>query len=419
MARARMIALISTIATAATVTALVMPASTASATTVVTRARSNTAPAGDQNGYAWVNFYRGLAGLAPVSRSVTLESQEATHVRYLANSSLSCETDVHDELTKRSGACGANPAATAAGKAAANNSNITRVSAAVSDRVAVSNWYSSAFHALVLLDPRLATTGYAAYYTPTPKGAKPLAWKFTAGVDVYRGRTGKYTGATVVFPANNATSPLLSYAVGTESPEPFQTSTSCRSWGTRSQVSAPVIVQWALKGAGPAAGKIVDMTTGKAQSTCTLTAASYPKGSLQQQFLGGANGITKSGLYYAATPFLPGHRYQLRVRGQAVTTFVAGSPPAATKTTAKPLTKGLQVKWTAAAAGTGHVARYAVAVHAGTNCTGAVVATTNKASARTLNIGRLVSRRAYSVQITTINSANASRRGNCVAVRAR
>jgi hypothetical protein len=363
-----------------------------------------------------VNYYRGLAGLGPVSRNVKLESQEATHIRYLANSSLACETNVHDELTQRSAGCGANPAATAAGKAAANNSNITRVSAAVSDRVAVSNWYSAAFHALVLLDPRLASTGYAAYYTPNPKGAKPLAWKFTAGVDVYRGRTGKYAGQTVVFPANNATSPLLSYAVGTESPEPFQTSTSCRSWGTRSQVSAPVIVQWSLKGAGPATGSIVDLTTGKAQSTCTLSAASYPKGSLQQQFLGGANGITKSGLYYAATPFLPGHRYQLRVRGQAVTTFTAGGMPAPTKTTARPLAKGLQVKWTAVAAGTGHVSHYAVAVHAGRNCTGAVVAKATKASAQTLNIGRLASRRAYSVQVTTLNSANSSRPGNCVAV---
>jgi hypothetical protein len=294
----------------------------------VTSSRAGAAPAAESNGYAWVSYYRGLAGLAGVRRSAAMEAQEAAHVRYLANHALPCERNVHDELTTRVGGCGPNRASTSGGRAAANNSNVTRVSAQVSDRVAVSNWFSAAFHALVLLDPRLTTTGYAAYYTSHPAGASPLAWKFTAAVDVYRGRYGSYNGSVVAFPANNAVSPLLSYTVGTESPEPFRSSpSSCEGWGRRSVVSAPVIVQWPVSGrsGSPSAGSIVDVTSGRRMSTCTLTSRSYPSGSLPAQFLGGANGLTRVGLYYASTPFLSGHRYQLRLGSGAVTTFTARS----------------------------------------------------------------------------------------------
>jgi len=137
---------IPTSASAATAPGLVAQAST-----------SNTAPPSDLGAYGWVNYYRGLAGLNTVSRNATLEAQEGTHVRYLADHSLSCETNVHDELTQRLGGCGANRYATMAGKAAANNSNIVRVSTSVTDRTAVSSWMVAGFHALTMLDPRLAT----------------------------------------------------------------------------------------------------------------------------------------------------------------------------------------------------------------------------------------------------------------------
>ena len=96
-------------------------------------------------------------------------------MRYLANHSLSCETNVHDELVTREGSCGANPYATVGGKAAANNSNITRVNAQVPDRVAVTNWFVSAFHALTLLDPRLRAPATPPTSRSAPTGAQPDA----------------------------------------------------------------------------------------------------------------------------------------------------------------------------------------------------------------------------------------------------
>src|SRR5689334_21316116 len=96
-------------------------------------------------GYYWLDYFRALGGLGPVSRDAGMEAQEAAHVRYLADHALGCETDVHDELTSRRNGCGANPYATAAGKLAANNSDITRLNTAASDRMAVQNWFTAGF----------------------------------------------------------------------------------------------------------------------------------------------------------------------------------------------------------------------------------------------------------------------------------
>ena len=384
----------------------------------VTSTASNAAPATDSSGYDWVSYYRQLAGLGTVSRNAVMEAQEATHVRYLANHALPCETNVHDELTTRVGSCGANPYATAGGKAAANNSDITRVSASVPDRSAVSNWFGAAFHALTLLDPRLTTTGYAAYYTANPTGAKPLAWNYTAGVDVYRGRNGRYSGATVAFPGNGASTPLLSYRVGTESPEPFQTSTgNCRSWSSRSVVSAPVILQWPLTArVSPGTGSIVDLTTGRAQSTCTLTAGSYPSGSLPRQFLAGANGITNAAFYYSATPFTAGHQYQLTVAGKVTTTFFATVLPTAVPTRAVPASRALDLSWPRASAGVGTVTLYVTRVYGGAGCVGTLVANLHSTTLSNRATG-LISGALYSVRTATVNSSQAARWGPCVNVR--
>lgn len=413
----RLGALLVATALCAGVLAALLPTPPAGA--AVTSVLTNSAPPSDSNGYSWVSYYRGLAGLGEVSRNATMESQERTHLNYLANHALACETNVHDELTSRIGNCGANPYATAAGKAAANNSNITRVSVNVTDRVAVANWFTAAFHALVLLDPRLTSTGYAALYTANPAGAKPLAWNFTAGVDVYRGRQGAYNGATIAFPANNAVTPSLSYTVGTESPEPFRTSVgNCQSWGSKTVVSAPVIVQWPIKTAGAgASGTIVDLTTGHYLSTCTLNAASYPAGSEGRQFLAGANGITKSAFYYAAAPFTPGHHYQLRVGGATITTFAASALPSPVSPKLSGSNSLVTASWASASPGTGLIAHYAPRVYAATNCTGSPIAAVNT-PATVAALGGVVRGRYYGIRVASVNAVGASRWSKCIGFRA-
>jgi uncharacterized protein YkwD len=282
-------------------------------------------PAATATGYQWIDYFRSLAGLGAVTPDAGWQAQEAVHVRYLADNSQACEADVHDELTTATPTCPANPHATAAGKVAANNSNVTRVNAPVADETAVQNWFVSAFHALTLLEPRLQRTGYAAYYTPNPRGAGPDPYQFTAAVDVYRGRSGSYDGRMIAFPATGAVTPLLSYRVGTETPEPFLDSlptAPCHSWGQRVTVSAPMIVQWPVGTALPSGAAVVTDQTAKAPlATCALTAAQYPAGSLAGEFLRGTNRVTQAALYYADVPFQPGHEYRLSIGGHAVTTF--------------------------------------------------------------------------------------------------
>ena len=397
---------------------LVIPTGAANAS--VTMAMSNTTPTTDAGGYAWVSYFRGLAGLPGVTRNATLEYDDALHVLYLANHALTCETNVHDELTTRVAGCGANPYATSAGKAAANNSDITRVSVDVTDRTAVSNWFSAAFHALVLLDPRLTSTGYASYYTTNPTGSKPLAWNYTAAVDVYRGRSGSYNGSTVVFPANDSVTPLLSYSVGTESPEPFRTSVgSCRSWGSATTVSAPVIVQWPIRASGAAGlGVIVDLSTGRALPTCTLNAGSYAAGSEGRTFLSGANnGITQAAFYYASTPFLAGHRYQLRIGSAPMTTFTAGLPPSAVTPRVSGGHGTIGIAWSPASAGTGSLAPYEARAYATLNCTGSVIAAANTTQTST-TLGGFTPGRYYSVRVASVNTVGASRWSACVGFRA-
>jgi uncharacterized protein YkwD len=402
----------------AVVIGILIPAQSASAST----ATSNSAPSLDTSGYAWVNYFRALAGLGGVNRNVTMEAQEAVHIRYLANRGLACESNVHDELTARLSSCGANRYATGGGKAAANNSNITRSSAMITDRNAVASWFTSAFHALTLLDPRLVSTGYASYYTSNPTGAKPMAWNYTAGVDVYRGRSGRYNGLAVTFPANNAVTPLLSYSVGSESPEPFRTTTTasaCHSWGSKQVVSAPIIVQRAKLAAQPTgAASIVDLTTGHSQPTCGLAANSYAAGSLPYVFLNGANGITRTRLYYAASPYIAGHRYQLRIGSGAVTTFTASALPAAPRVSASGALRAMRASWTApTTAGTGSITKYWASWHLGSGCTGARVGSA-MVTQRSLTVSGLASGRYYSLRILAINSLGASRWSNCALMRA-
>jgi hypothetical protein len=281
-----------------------------------------------RDGYGWLDYYRSLGGLGPVTRDPLLESQENLHVRYLADHSQACENDVHHEQLSAAPGCPANPAASMAGELAASNSDITRVQGTASDQVAFGNWFSSAFHALTLLEPQLAGTGYAAYSTAQPLGAGPQAARFTASIDVYSERTAYYDGRVLAFPARGKVSPLRSYAVGSESPEPFRSTlsgTPCHAWGSRQVVSAPVIVQRPVGSKPQADGQLVDLTSGQALATCSLTATDYPRASAAYQFLSGTNQVTTAALYYAAQPFERGHHYELVVDGSTATEFrIAG-----------------------------------------------------------------------------------------------
>jgi hypothetical protein len=208
--------------------------------------------------------------------------------------------------------------------------------------------------------------------------------------------------------------------VGTESPEPFATSTgSCQSWRSKSVVSAPIILQRPKASTQPlAGGSIIDLTTGRALPTCTLTADSYPAGTAQRQFLDGTNGITKSAFYYASTPFLPTHRYTLRIGAATLTTFRAAALPAGPTPVLTPAAKSAIAAWPTPAAGSGAINYYRVREYTTAGCNSTPRASFNTRSRRAAVLG-LVSKRVYWIQVMAVNTVNSGRAGACVAVRAK
>jgi hypothetical protein len=271
---------------------------------------------------------------------------------------------------------------------------------------------------LTLLDPRLSSTGYASYYTPTPAGLGPLSWRFTAGIDVYRDRSGSYNGSVLSFPANGGVTPLLSYALGTESPEPFRDElpdAPCKSWSNKSEVSAPVIVQWPQKAPSAqisaASGQLTDVSTGTVLSTCSVLGNSFADGSTARILMNAGNGITNAAFYYANVPFVAGHRYRLVVDGQAVTTFTAVTIKSAPTISVTGGDNTAAVQMDDDSTPTFRTLQ----LFTGANCAGGIVASWHPLGAVvTQSLGTLKSGSTYSVKSYSTDRFGSARWSNCV-----
>jgi len=107
------------------------------------------------------------------------------------------------------------PQYTTAGDIAAQNSNIfVSSSTSTTDVQAIDWWMGAPFHAMAMMDPRLATTGFGSYRNSA------YTWAMGAAVNVGQGMT---AGGTypVYFPGNLSTEPLTSFS-GNEFPDPQQ-----------------------------------------------------------------------------------------------------------------------------------------------------------------------------------------------------
>jgi hypothetical protein len=124
------------------------------------------------------------------------------------------------------------PYYTAAGNAAAQNSNI-EVSSTTSatDEHAIDWWMGAPFHAMAMMDPRLKSTGFGAYREVRS------GWEAGFAVDIIHGNS--FTGGTwpVVWPGNGTTVPLRSYSGG-EFPDPLSACT-----GYSAPTGLPVFIE--------------------------------------------------------------------------------------------------------------------------------------------------------------------------------
>jgi hypothetical protein len=148
------------------------------------------------------NAWRANAGQAAVSENTTFSAGDALHAAYMVQTG----QITHGESTNYS-------QYTTAGDIAGQNSNIyVSSSTGTSDTQAIDWWMGAPFHAMAMVDPRLATTGFGSYRNSA------YTWAMGAAVNVGQGMTngGAYP---VYFPGNNSTEPLTRYS-GNEFPDP-------------------------------------------------------------------------------------------------------------------------------------------------------------------------------------------------------
>ena len=150
------------------------------------------------------NTWRTNTGVPTLTEDTTYDTGDVLHATYMVKSGLI----THSEDPT-------NPYYTAAGNTAALNSNIfVSGTTATSDSQAIDWWMGAPFHAMAMMDPRLATTGFGSYR----QNPSPSSWQMGAAVNVGQGMSapGAYP---VFFPGNLSTEPLTSFS-GNEFPNP-------------------------------------------------------------------------------------------------------------------------------------------------------------------------------------------------------
>lgn len=151
-----------------------------------------------------VNGWRALAGLPPVVENPAWSEGALAHARYVVR-----EDQVgHTEDTS-------SPDYTANGVLAAQNGNVAGTTdLQASEGWAIDAWMTGPFHAVGILDPRLAVSGFGIFHE---QGAMVQTG---AVLDVLRGRSREPADGPVVLPADGMILPVGRYDGG-ESPDPL------------------------------------------------------------------------------------------------------------------------------------------------------------------------------------------------------
>ena len=161
----------------------------------------------------WLNLYRSIGDLAPVTHDPSFDAGVTEHARYLVDLD-------PDGLCTGYPHCEAIPPGTAIGDSAARNV-ISQSSDALSEREVVEGLIAAPFHALSMLRPGLTRVGYGSYTNLAAQGT----FKSAGIVDVASDDALTDVSNVVVWPADGAEVPLAAYS-GNESPDPLVAS-SC------------------------------------------------------------------------------------------------------------------------------------------------------------------------------------------------
>jgi cysteine-rich secretory family protein len=160
-------------------------------------------PAASNGWLAQFNLWRASTGQSSLTENTTWSSGDYNHAVYMVKNN----AVTHGETVGM-------PYYTTSGDIASQNGNIfVSSSTSTTDSQAIDWWMGAPFHAMSMMDPRLATTGFGAYRDTTTS-----PWQLGAALDVARGITGGGQ-FPVYFPGNGSTEPLTAYS-GNEFPDP-------------------------------------------------------------------------------------------------------------------------------------------------------------------------------------------------------
>lgn len=375
-------------------------------------------PADEDDALAWMNYYRSLAGLAPVTFDPQWNADARHHAEYL-HRLLPCEPpgNPHRELLVAENGCGPNPFATVAGDAAASGV----ITGGETARASYDGWMTAPFHALGLINPNLEKSSYGEYHDPIGHGSNAVA-------DVGRGATAQYTGSyPIVFPSNLVTTSLTTFT--NESPSPFSSQPAngpCRSWEPSSAgtfPSAPVIVQYSqITPPAVTGAQLSDVTNPSspiALQTCAINSATYDMSVTGSPSwsggtsLGGAGG-RQSAVFFAREPFVLGHSYELKVAGLVLTHFTIGEVPSTPVSTATLSGASVVASWTTAAKGS-PITGYTATLYSSSDCTGPALHSKSVGTATSTTFALASgATAAYSVRVVATAAAGSNRIHSCV-----
>lgn len=195
-----------------------------------------------------VNYYRAVAGLAPVTENPTYSAGALQHSCYMLANGIS-----HDEIPGL-------PGYTDTGRAAGLSGNVAVTSAFnATARSHIELWMSGPFHAVGVLRPSLSQVGFG----KCDRQDTPM-WHSGATLDVLRGLGPRQPlGQPILFPGNGSTTSLDRFQ--TESPNPLD---SCPGW--TAPAGLPVLAMMPESTAGATASI---SGPGGPLATCTVTGA--------------------------------------------------------------------------------------------------------------------------------------------------
>lgn len=248
-----------------------------------------------------LNAYRAMASLPPVTEELSWSDGCGKHARYM----------VKNDVIGHSEDPG-NQWYTPEGDACARNANVmVSTDATAPDAYAIDVWMQAPFHAVGMLDPRLARVGYGSYREMDG------GWQMGAALDVLRGWRDSLDGIRfpIRWPGDGTTTFLRAFQVG-EYPDPLA---HC---GYTSPAGLPLLL---LLGTGAITPAVTDhrlLRDGSPVDHCVFDETTFTHPDPNQQRIGRAVLNSRDAVVVIPRePLPPGTRYtvSLTVNGQIYT----------------------------------------------------------------------------------------------------